>query len=121
MAFEDFLNHTCDIYHVARQDQSPGYGLPESPVFSYAETPDQTDVPCHFYVKSNSARIEQKEPMNELDGDQKLGLPAGTDIRLNDKVVWKQTGLAYTAGLPRNIRGHHVAVVLRRVSQQRPL
>lgn len=122
MAYEDFLDHTCDIYHVQRRDKSPGFGLPASPAFSYPEEPDEKDVPCHFHVKSGSTiNISQLEPQNELDSSQKLGLPAGTDVRLNDKIVWKETGLEYTAGLPREIRGHHTAVILRRVDRQKPL
>lgn len=122
MPYEEFLDHTCDIYHVLREDKSPGYGLPASPNFSYPSEPDLVDVPCHFHVKSGSTiSISQREPQNEFDSDQKLGLPAGTDVRLNDKVIWKEMGLEYTAGLPRNIRGHHVAVMLRREDRQRPL
>jgi len=121
MAIETYFDHLCDIYHTRREDRSPGYNLPVSPDFSYDETPDLTDVSCHFGVKSATIKIEQKDPQNELDPDIKLYLPAGTDIRLNDKVVSKVTGLAYTAGVPRNIRGHHITVKIRRVSQQRPL
>jgi len=121
MAIENFFDHLCDIYHAQRQDKSPGYGLPTSPDFTYPETPDLTDVSCHFGVKNTIIRIEQQDPQNELDPDIKLTLPAGTDIRLNDRVVSKVTGLEYTAGVPRNIRGHHITVMIRRVSQQRPL
>lgn len=121
MAIEDFFDHHCDIYHVRREDTSPGYGLPASPDFDYEKEPDLPSVECHFGVKNATIRIEQKDPQNEMDSDIKLTLPAGTDIRLNDKVISKETGLEYTAGLPRNIRGHHIAVKIRRVDQQRPL
>lgn len=121
MAIEDFFDHRCDIYHNQRTDTSPGYGLPASPDFKYPTAPDLTDVECHFGVKNATINITQKEPMNEMDSDIKLTLPIGTDIRLNDKVISKESGLVYTAGLPRNIRGHHIVVEIRRVSQQRPL
>lgn len=121
MAIEDFFDHLCDIYHIRREDASPGYNLPASADFKYEATPDLTDVECHFGVKSATIRIEQQEPQNDMDSDIKLALPAGTDVRLHDKIVSKVTGLEYTAGVPRNIRGHHIAVKIRRVSQQRPL
>ena len=121
MAIEDFFDHRCDIFHITREAASPGYALPPSPDFKYSPEPDLTDVECHFGVKSATIRIEQKDPQNEMDSDIKLTLPAGTDIRLHDKVVSKESGLEYTAGLPRNIRGHHIAVKIRRVSQQKPL
>ena len=56
-----------------------------------------------------------------MDSDIKLTLPAGTDVRLNDKIVSSETGLEYTAGQPRNIRGHHMTVKIYRTAQQRPL
>ena len=33
MSFETMLNHKCDVYHMQRDDMSPGYGLPSSPSF----------------------------------------------------------------------------------------
>lgn len=32
MALADFLDHKCDIYHLIQSKDSPGYGLPDSPV-----------------------------------------------------------------------------------------
>ena len=121
MAIESFFDHHCDIYHAQQESGSPGYGLPGSSKFKYPAQPDPENVLCHFGVKSAAITIAQQEPQNDMDSDIKLTLPAGTDIRLNDKVVSKETGLEYTAGLPRNIRGHHITVKIRRVSQQRPL
>lgn len=66
-------------------------------------------------------QIAQQQPQNDMDSDIKLTLPAGTDIRLNDKIVSSETGLEYTAGQPRNIRGHHMTVKIYRTAQQRPL
>ena len=105
MAIEDFFDHRCSIYHTQQESTSPGYGLPGSPKFKYPKQPDLEEVPCHFGVRSAS----------------KLTLPAGTDIRLNDKIVSSETGLEYTAGQPRNIRGHHMTVKIYRTAQQRPL
>ena len=34
MAFEDYLNDLCDIYHAQKGNESPGYGLTEQPSFS---------------------------------------------------------------------------------------
>ena len=109
MAIEDFFDHRCSIYHTQQESTSPGYGLPGSPKFKYPKQPDLEEVPCHFGVRS------------DMDSDIKLTLPAGTDIRLNDKIVSNETGLEYTAGQPRNIRGHHMTVKIYRTAQQRPL
>ena len=51
MAFEDFLDHLCDIYHDREEQVTPGYGLPASPSFSYPEEPDISEQACHFGVK----------------------------------------------------------------------
>lgn len=121
MAIENLLDHKCDIYHIVREDASPGYALPASPEFSYPSTPDLAAVPCHFGVEFESVPITQREPQTEIDSEYKLTLPKGTDVRLNDKIVSGQTGLEYTAGVPRNIRNHHITVKIRRVARQRPL
>ena len=117
----DFFDHTCDIYHLQSEDASPGFNLPASPAFSYPKAPDEASVSCHFGVKSATVTVTQTEPANMLDTKIKLTLPVGTDIRLNDKIVWKDTGLIFTAELPRNIRGHHKFVYVKRVEAQRPL
>lgn len=121
MAIEDFFDHHCDIYHILRSDKSPGYGLPSSPSFSYPDFPSLQRVPCHFGVKSAAVTIVQTEPNANYEAKIKLTLPAGTDIRLNDKIVDCDTGYEYTADIPRNIRGHHTAVSLQRKERQKPL
>ena len=74
----------------------------------------------HNQQESTSPGYGQ-QPQNDMDSDIKLTLPAGTDVRLNDKIVSSETGLEYTAGQPRNIRGHHMTVKIYRTAQQRPL
>lgn len=121
MALEDLLDHSCNIYHMVKTDKSPGYGLPTAATFSYPEAPDLKGVRCHFAVGRATAFVSQGKPQTTLEGKTKLVLPAGTDIRINDKVVDLSNGMEYTAELPRNIRGHHVAVTLRREDSQKPL
>ena len=111
MAIEDFFDHRCSIYHTQQESASPGYGLPGSPKFKYPKQPDLEEVPCHFGVRSASIQIAQQQPQNDMD----------SDIKLNDKIVSSETGLEYTAGQPRNIRGHHMTVKIYRTAQQRPL
>ena len=113
MSFESLLDHTCDIYHLRTGDGSPGYGLPASPVFNYPEEPDETGVPCHFGVRTQTVAITQTAPFNVMDANIKLNLPAGTDIRRHDKIVDCATGLEYTAEQPRNIRDHHMVVYVK--------
>lgn len=118
---ENLFDHRCSIYHLRKGTSSPGYGLPAAGTYDYAETPDIENLACHFGVKSSSINIIQQEPQNSMDARIKLNLPAGTDIRLNDKVVDCDTGLEYTAEQPRNIRNHHIIVYVKRVEAQRPL
>lgn len=117
----DFFDHTCDIYHLQSTATSPGYALPTSPAHSYPDKADVEDVDCHFGVKAATVTVTQTEPANMLDAKIKLTLPVETDIRLNDRIVWKETGLLFTAELPRNIRGHHKFVYIKRVETQRAL
>lgn len=114
MALEDFFDHSCDIFHIQERGASPGYNLPASPEFSYPDEPDIAGLSCHFEVKSQSVTIAQGQPVNLMDAGIKLVLPAGTDVRLNDKIVDCGTGYEYTAEVPHNIRGHHVFVYVRK-------
>lgn len=114
MSFENFLDHKCDIYHVIKKENSPGYGLPTTTEFEYGDTPNISGQCCHFNVKSGGITIVQGEPQTEASGRVKLNLPPGTDIRLNDRVISHESGLSYRAELPRNIRGHHIMVYVNR-------
>ena len=95
MAFEDLLDHRCDIYHMVKGEKDMGFAIKQTG-FSYPKVPDVEDV------------------ANEFIYSGKLQLPAGTDVRVNDKVVDKNTGLAYTAEMPHNIRDHHIMVNIQR-------
>ena len=119
MSFSNFLRHKCNIYHIKKTDVSPGYGLPASPKLSYPDEPDIKNLSCYFHRSSMS--ISQSEPQAKRSGRVKLSLPAGTDIRLNDRIVDIETGLDYTAELPRPIRNHHITVMLRLTSEQEVL
>lgn len=113
MAIEALFNHKCSIYHLREETTSPGWGLPGESVFSYPDTPDLEHVPCHFNVGASTQMIQQ-EPYNTYLYEGKLNLPAGTDIRLNDKVVNEDSGLAFTARVPQDIRGNHMTVQIQR-------
>lgn len=121
MSFETMLNHKCDVYHMQRDDMSPGHGLPSSPSFSYPDTPDIVDLQCHFSVKTGTRVVVQNEPQADYQAQIKLVVPLGTDIRLNDKVVDKSSGYEYTADIPVQVRTHHLFVMLSRKSAQEPL
>lgn len=120
MAFDSLLDHTCDIYHMRKTDKSPGYGLPASPSFSYEAKPDLSGVSCHFCTKSGVTVI-QVEPQAKYEAKIKLDLPFGTDVRLNDKIVDCNAGYEYTAEIPRNVRNHHIVVLLHRSDGQEAL
>jgi len=56
-----------------------------------------------------------------MDAKIKLTLPAGTDVRLNDKIVDCATGLEYTAEQPIDVRGHHTFVYIKKAGGQKAL
>ena len=121
MAFEDFLDHTCNIFHAVKSEKTPGFGLPGAPSFHYEDAPDIAALPCHFHVSGFSPSFAEMEPNTNMTVTEKLSLPTGTDVWLNDKIVDLATGVEYTAGVPRNIRGHHIVVQLHRREVQKAL
>lgn len=121
MAIEDFFDHRADIYHITHEQRGPGFGLPATAVFSYPKTPDLEEQPCHFGVKSRTWNVVQAEPQANLEARIKVTFPAGTDVRLNDKIIDCDSGLQYTAEQPQNIRNHHTIVWCKRTEVQKPL
>ncbi len=111
MSIEDLMDHKCDIYHYGSSDQSIGYGFKEKK-HSYPDVADIKEVSCHFHATEST--INQDETMNKYPAHIKVDFPIGTNIQLNDKVVWSENGLAYTAEIPRTIRGHHIVVYVNR-------
>lgn len=115
MSIENLLDHKCDIYHINSTNEPGKYGLPSNKEFSFGEVPDIVDCPCHFNLKSGgSENVSQSEPQNLLSHRTGLVLPIGTDVQFNDKIIHKETGLEYTAEHPKNIRGHHIKVMVYR-------
>lgn len=115
MAFEDFLNHRCDIYHLEAETVTVNGVATASTTKKQAEVAGEQNVPCHFHINGEFLDIVQREPQAELQGRGKLSLPFGTDIRKNDIVRSLQTGYCYRADLPRVIHGnHHIVVEIRR-------
>lgn len=112
--FEDLLDHRCDIFHLVDSSSPGGYGIKVMAGRVPAGKAAEECVPCHFHVNGGAMQIVQGEPYSALQGQVKLSLPIGTDIRENDIVQSRETGLRYRADVPRNIRGHHITVTLRR-------
>lgn len=121
MSLENLLDHQCDIYHIRQAQDSPGFGLPAAPSFSYPDEPDISGQACHFGVRSRNVTVTQTEPANLMEAKIKLTLPIGTDVRLNDKIVNCETGCEYTAEQPVNIRNHHLFVYIKKTEGQKPL
>ena len=115
MSFEKLLDHKCRIYHLEKKKKEIGFGLSDGEVYEYDETKETEPVKCHFGFNNSSINTTQGEPMNALQADMRLVLPEGTDIRVNDKVVSLETGYAYIAEIPRNVRGHHITVNVKRM------
>lgn len=111
MSIDNLFDHKCDIYHMVKQGKDIGYGI-ETQDFVYPSNPDEAAVDCHFNAEPGS--IEQTETANEYIYHGKLQLPVGTDIRVNDRIVDKRNGLAYTAEIPKDVRGHHIIVYINR-------
>ena len=118
--FDDYLKDKCDIYHLEASSVSAGYGIEATNVKEWQDKPSSVDVSCHFHVKNDALQIAQAEPHAELQGNIKLSLPYGTDIRKNDLVISKtcksiEAGLRFRADTPRTIfDDHHIIVMLRR-------
>lgn len=117
---ENYLNDTCDIYHLKDVTVNAGYGIAATVQKRWQDTPDEESVPCHFHVSNGSLQNSQREPYTELSGMLKLTLPYGTDIRKNDLVVSGagasiEAGLKFRADVPRTVYGnHHITVMLER-------
>lgn len=115
--FDDFMNHTCNIYHLKNNPVNVGYGILASDVKAEKSKPDEIAVKCHFHIKSSvgSVAVIQNEPYSSVEGQIKLSLPIGTDIRMNDIVEDCRNGLKYRADIPKEVYGaHHIIVNLRR-------
>lgn len=117
--FDDFFNHKCNIYHLTSFNVDIGYGFEEQNVkHEYLNTPDIEKQRCHFHTKSFSMNMQQSDPLNTLPMTRKISFPIGTDIRINDKVVDCDSGIAYTAQLPVKVQNHHIVVILTRTDSQ---
>lgn len=114
--FEDFMNHRCNIYHLEDDTVNVGYGVKQRTVRKTGSIAATKEQPCHFHTKvGDTVRIVQNEPFSSVDGEIKLSLPAGVDIRMNDIVEDCSNGLRYRAGVPRAVHaGHHIIVGLNR-------
>lgn len=117
--FEDFFNHKCNIYHLEDETVNVGFGINASDVKGAGPEPGEKEIDCHFHLKNNTAlRITQKEPYRSVEGEEKLSLPFGTDIRMNDIVEDCRSGLKYSAGIPKEVHGgHHIIVTLFRIEE----
>lgn len=111
---EDFFNHRCDIFHLVENQEQGCYGIRSRERMAPEKVPSEENIRCHFHTKSNSLQIVQGEPYSKLTGEVKLSLPIGIDIRKNDVVRSRESGMYYRADMPKNIQGHHLTVILRR-------
>lgn len=116
MAWEDFLNHRCDIYHLVDAGDAGAFGIRAAEHLVPEEIPSETDVHCHFHINQNNlTRLTQNEPETAIEGQIKCSMEIGTDIRKNDIVFSHEDGLRYRAGVPRTVaHDHHIIVTLYR-------
>lgn len=123
--FEDFLNDRCDIYHARETTETRGFGIPDGTAIVYGEEPDAADVPCHFN-RANAgglvSGVSDSPPFRQYMGEAKVQFPVTTDVRVNDRIVHRETGCSYTASVPYVVgRGHHIAVMAVRLPVQERL
>nr|DAE95969.1 MAG TPA: hypothetical protein [Caudoviricetes sp.] len=112
--FERLLNHKCDIYHITDvQTKDYGYGVVTNTESTYPSEPDLVNVSCHF--QKESINVVQSTPQQNIEARIKVDFPLGTDVRLNDKIIYK--GLSYYAEVPSNVRNHHITVYCQRKGQ----
>lgn len=121
MSLDALLDHKCNIYHLKSVEKQVGFGLSATKEFKYSDEPDRKDVKCHFCTAANSLSLERAPAYNSVSASIKLVLPADTDIRINDKIVDVDNGYEYTAEVPRNIRNHHIFVMLTRREEQKKI
>lgn len=114
--FEDFLNNLCNIYRAENTTVTAGYGVRAKTVKAYSDTPMAENVPCHFHIRaSNNIRITQMEPYTAAEGDMKVSLPAGADVKEGDLIEDCQNGMKYRVGVPRIVHNsHHITASLYR-------
>lgn len=114
MAWEDFFNHRCDIYHAEESAEELGFGITNEHKFVYPKIAQETEVRCHFHLKTGNAQVKQDAALNEYSARMKLSLPIDTDIRVNDRVIDSETGYSYIAEIPRRVQNHHIIVYIYR-------
>lgn len=59
MAFDDFLNHRCSIYHVKKAASDLGFGITDDNDFSYQANPDKINEDVRWV--QNSIHRKRKE------------------------------------------------------------
>ena len=118
--YSDFLNDRCDIYHLQTGEVSVGYGISAATAsHSYPDEPDLTDVPCHFNRHGIFEGLGESAPARMYYGATKVQFPKGTDVRVNDRIVDKVTGVQYTISIPYMVgRNHHIAAQVSRMTQE---
>lgn len=116
MAFEDYLDDRCDIFHVITKTVGAGYGIRQSIVKqTQIKEAAESDVPCHFHFNRNNTSLRQDEPYSAITGTQKVSFGPETDIRLNDMIRDCSNGLYYRVGPPRYVHGkHHIVAEVQR-------
>lgn len=118
MALINMLDGLCDVYHINRQSRPAGYGVGDTPAFSYGDDPDISGLPCHFGTGTYCSHVVKAgEPRTMYVVRIKMTISAQADIRLNDRIINRADGLEYTAEVPVLIRGRHKYVYLYRPAE----
>ncbi|MDO7787130.1 DUF3599 family protein [Desulforamulus aquiferis] len=108
MSYAKLLTDRCDIFHLVATSDPVEFGVPFAKTLGYPEEANLTDVPCYFSNDRKGQVITQGEPNNRIVESFLVHFKTGTDVRINDKVIFQ--GDKYCLQKPRDIRGHHIEV-----------
>jgi hypothetical protein len=112
MSYASLLIHRCDVYHLQEQEEIGGFGIPSNAIqrnYQYGMIPDLAQVKCYWERRDLSNGFERREPYTMTNDMYTVHFAIGTDVRINDKVVYN--GTAYRLTRPEPIRNHHIEVV----------
>lgn len=108
MSYRSLLSHSCNIYKRETSTSQGSYGVPGEEVTTYPENPTYSDVPCYF--GSKGINYYDVAPGVEIEETWLVHFLPNVDISYADRVEWE--GVMYEARKPRNIRNHHLEVIV---------
>lgn len=111
MSYHSLLTDRCDLFHLEKQEAMHSkFGIPTGDLqmtLSYSEVPSLRDLACYIIEKSQS--LVQEEPNTVIYQSYLVHFPLGSDVRLQDKMVWN--GVSLKLQQPKIVKNHHIEVM----------